>query len=242
VKQRSLSRFKEDSMAVQALAGSFPTLSSGGFPKSPVSTRAFELDGQKAGNARHQTAVLMQSLQADGFRLQMQSSDGDTVSVSLDQLQLQKTMMITRGDNLTEEDWNRLVADAKDQFASLRESLLRAFLKSMGQDIPQKTDVTDQAGDDTQIAEVPEYWNAENTSQRIVDFALSFAGGYSGTNDEFVKTIKAAIDEGFKQAGDMLGNLPTPVQNLVNATHDLVMKKIDQWLSDKTAATLDANA
>jgi hypothetical protein len=89
-----------------------------------------------------------------------------------------------------------------------------------------------------EIPGLPEYWNAENTSQRIVDFALSFAGMFKGTDDEFVSMIKDAIEKGFSQAKDILGDLPDPVGKLVEKTHALVMDKIDKWASDRAAAEI----
>jgi hypothetical protein len=86
---------------------------------------------------------------------------------------------------------------------------------------------------DTEV-KIPEYWNAENTSQRIVDFATSFFDAFKGKGEEFLSKIKAAVEEGFKQAKDILGgNLPDVASKLVNDTHDLVMAKFDKWAQEK---------
>lgn len=76
---------------------------------------------------------------------------------------------------------------------------------------------------------VPEYWNAENTSDRIVAFATSFAG-VSGNDPEFAETMVNAVAEGFRQAGEILGNLPGKAGKLNRDTHDMVFEKLDNWL------------
>lgn len=104
---------------------------------------------------------------------------------------------------------------------------------------------------DTEVPEVPEYWNAENTSQRIVDFALSFQSAFEGEGSEFQERIVDAIKEGYKQAKEMLGDLPGPAAKLFNDTYELTMEKLDQHfgkdqnnevanqLLDQQAHTLD---
>lgn len=87
-------------------------------------------------------------------------------------------------------------------------------------------------------AEVPEFWNAENTSQRIVDFAMSFrslAGELS--DEEYMNDIRQAIQQGFKLAKEDLGNLPGPVGKLFNDTYNLTMEKLDRYLSEQNSST-----
>jgi hypothetical protein len=109
----------------------------------------------------------------------------------------------------------------------MKEALIKAFIESQG-GIFEPANPAARI-DKTQQLEVPEYWNAENTSQRIVDFAVQFLGAFEGTGGEFLDVIKGAIDEGFKQARDLLGELPDQVGALVNDTHELVMQKLDTW-------------
>jgi hypothetical protein len=73
-----------------------------------------------------------------------------------------------------------------------------------------------------------EYWNAENTSQRIVDFALAFAPAH-GDDPEFMKKIKAAIKKGFNEAIGALGKLPDATKSLTDDTYNLIMKKLDAY-------------
>lgn len=76
---------------------------------------------------------------------------------------------------------------------------------------------------------VPEYWNAENTSDRIVAFATSFAGIF-GDDPEFAETIVNAVAEGFSQADSILGELPGKAGKLNRDTRDKVFEKLDIWL------------
>jgi len=76
-------------------------------------------------------------------------------------------------------------------------------------------------------------WGADATSQRIVDFALAFRGQAKGMSDEdFIKKIKGAIDEGFKQARGDVGDVPGPTGQLVNDTYKATMDKLDKALKD----------
>ncbi len=61
----------------------------------------------------------------------------------------------------------------------------------------------------------------EAMSNRIVDFAKALAGGDSSK----IGMLRGAIEEGFRQAGEMLGGLP----EVSKRTYDLVMSKLDAW-------------
>ncbi|HON12136.1 MAG TPA: DUF5610 domain-containing protein, partial [Chitinispirillaceae bacterium] len=87
--------------------------------------------------------------------------------------------------------------------------------------------------------EVPEYWNAENTSQRIVDFATSFFDSFKGAGIDFLNTIKAAIEKGFSEARGMLGAVPKSVSDLTDRTYELVMEKLDKWAVEKGILTTE---
>lgn len=88
---------------------------------------------------------------------------------------------------------------------------------------------------------VPEYWNAENTSDRIVNFATSFAGIF-GNDPEFAETMVNAVAEGFRQAGDILGSLPGKAGKLNRDTHDMVFEKLGNWLEAWKAGAYNEQA
>jgi hypothetical protein len=91
-------------------------------------------------------------------------------------------------------------------------------------------------GDKTKAADVPEYWNAENTSQRIVDFAMSFRGlAPELTDEEYIEQVRKAVELGYKLAKRDLGDLPGPSAKLFNDTYGLTMKKFDDLVEQAKA-------
>jgi hypothetical protein len=87
-------------------------------------------------------------------------------------------------------------------------------------------------GKNVKAAAVPEYWNAENTSQRIVDFAMSFRKLAPELSDEeYIKQMRGAVELGYKLAKKDLGGLPGPSAKLFNDTYSLTMKKFDDILA-----------
>lgn len=86
-------------------------------------------------------------------------------------------------------------------------------------------------------AQVPEYWNAENTSDRIVHFATQMAEICGLDPAEFAEKITQAVGLGFDQANAETGPLPGAAGKLNRDTRDLVFSKLSKWLEDrKTAA------
>ena len=66
------------------------------------------------------------------------------------------------------------------------------------------------------------YWGVEQTSDRIVQFALSL----SGNDPDRLEELKASIDEGFRLASEALGgNLP----DISMKTYDAVLEKLNAW-------------
>jgi len=85
-----------------------------------------------------------------------------------------------------------------------------------------------------QEASVPEYWNAENTSQRIVDFATSFYEGSGQDVKEFGDKIVQAVKQGFEDANKILGNLPGAAGELTSNTQELTLEKLDRWIAENS--------
>jgi|GEM_PF-3080041 len=78
-----------------------------------------------------------------------------------------------------------------------------------------------------------DYWSAENTSERIVNFAMQFAGLSGEEDDGFAAKIKDAIELGFAQAMAVTGPLPGAAGKLTHDTHQLTFEKLaerlEQW-------------
>ena len=62
---------------------------------------------------------------------------------------------------------------------------------------------------------------AESVSDRIVQFAMAISGG----DKTKISLLKDAIDRGFNQVKNMLGQLP----EVSLKTYDLIMEKLSQW-------------
>jgi len=83
--------------------------------------------------------------------------------------------------------------------------------------------------ENTKAADVPEYWNAEKTSQRIVDFAMSFRSLAPELSDEeYIAQVRSAVERGYKLAKKDVGSLPGPSAKLFNDTYSSTMKKFDE--------------
>jgi hypothetical protein len=195
--------------------------------------------GQKGLPARPVKNVhLTAQLEAESFvdqkiAMEFTSKDGDKVTFSMESLQYRKTMLQVDAEG-SPEDMQKIVDYIKKEYTSMREELQKAFIKSIGGSVDDTSSI-DEAGK-TDTLNIPEYWNAENTSQRIVDFAVSFFNAFKGSGEEFLNIIKGAIEKGFGEAADMLGDLPDAVQGLVNDTHRLVMEKLDAWAQSQGIA------
>lgn len=71
------------------------------------------------------------------------------------------------------------------------------------------------------------YFGVEQTSDRIVDFAIGIAGG----DPTRIDAIKAGVEQGFNEAKDAFGGwLP----DISYDTYDAVMDKLDAWESDSS--------
>ena len=95
-----------------------------------------------------------------------------------------------------------------------------------------RSDILYATEDPGAVAEVPEYWNADNTSQRIVDFAMSFFDVSDMDKKEYILKVRDAVVEGYEQAKDMLGVMPDGSANLFNDTYSLTMEKFDKLLEE----------
>jgi hypothetical protein len=186
--------------------------------------------GRNSGLPGQQSSVsakmVSEYYSSQSISVEYTSKDGDTVSFSMESVKYAKASMDLSATG-NKDDMKALVDYIKDNFDKMRKEMIRGFLKSAGIDVPENEDAAKVDG--TETLQIPEEWNAENTSQRIVDFAVSFFDAFKGAGDEFLSTIKDAVEEGFKQARDMLGELPGQVSNLIDDTYKLVMEKLDAW-------------
>ena len=72
------------------------------------------------------------------------------------------------------------------------------------------------------------YWGVKQTSERIIDFATALTGG----DPDKVEEMRAAFQQGFKQAEETWGG---ELPEISQQTYDAVMKKFDELAGITTA-------
>lgn len=71
------------------------------------------------------------------------------------------------------------------------------------------------------------YFGVEQTSDRIVEFAIGVSGGDPARIDAIRAGVEQGFNEAFKAFGDWLPDISYD-------TYDAVMEKLDAWVSDTT--------
>lgn len=130
-----------------------------------------------------------------------------------------------------EKTIQRLKEESERTYNSLRE-MVRQLLERQGMtlkdlDDPEKIVKVDEEARLEAQAMIAEEGplSPEAVSDRIVEFAKAIS---DGDKDKF-DTLKAAIEEGFKQAADVLGG---ELPEISQRTYDLVMEKLDKWVEE----------
>jgi predicted porin len=137
------------------------------------------------------------------------------------------------GDKNGKLNTNGLASYVKEQFANLRDELKTGF-KDRFDEITLKKENESKPG-----FSVPEYWNSENTSQRIFEFSISFSAQFNGSDQEYLSKVKSAIEKGFNQAKQVMGKLPDAITDLTDETYKLVMEKLESWISERDSEDLE---
>lgn len=86
---------------------------------------------------------------------------------------------------------------------------------------------------ETDIDNSANYWSAEATAERIVNFAKEISGGDTSKYE----TLKKAIQKGFDKAISLFDKTPEISQK----TFDLAMKGLDSWAKSKETASSERN-
>ncbi len=91
------------------------------------------------------------------------------------------------------------------------------------------------------LADLQDYFSPARTAERILDVALSFfglseafkkGGNTEDARKQYAEFIGGAIDEGFRQARQVLGEVPEFVDTGVNDTHRRVFAGLDAFVTD----------
>jgi len=165
------------------------------------------------------------SYSSDSMLLEYMNKDGDSVTLRMEHVEYQEAMLAAGGD-ADAGYWKDVVEKITDEFLTMKENIIRKVLASLegeegGGEVEQ--------AEPKEIEGLPEYWNAENTSQRIVDFATSFYGLTQCGGKEYYDMMRGAIEQGYTQAMGMLGEMPDEVSNLSKRTYELALQKLEAW-------------
>ncbi|MGL1903083.1 MAG: hypothetical protein OCC49_13165 [Fibrobacterales bacterium] len=174
------------------------------------------------------------------------SKDGDSFEMSYSKTTIDST--ISKGNQLDPRAAQLLNGFNIDDFQEKIKSDLLEMVFESNKKAQEETnesllakygsDVIYEVSEDVEAAEVPEFWNAENTAQRLVDFAMSFKG-VAGIEDdvEYITEIRDAVEEGFRQAKGIIGTVDDSTHRLYNDTFELTMKKFDDLLAEASGPT-----
>jgi hypothetical protein len=188
-------------------------------------------------NPKHQTAseekTQEQAIRSDRFSLNMEISVGTynrngavqgvngqkntgALTYQSMKLEVQKqsfALLMGRMDEEKEKDpLQRLLAYASELAGTNEDPLgLGAYFAANPQDL-----------ETVQRGEIPDYFNVENTGQRILDIWM---GGIQpgSDNTQFVENAKAMINQAYDEISGMLGGLP----GIVEETRDWIMQQLD---------------
>lgn len=123
--------------------------------------------------------------------------------------------------------------EAQDQYSLLR-GLVTSMLKEQGIDFKvangdEEIDISSISQQEaTELIADDGYFGVDQTSDRIVDFAIAMAGGDPTRLD----AIKEGVERGFNEALDAFGGwLP----DISYDTYDTVMNKLDTWADDNSS-------
>lgn len=99
----------------------------------------------------------------------------------------------------------------------------------------------EELSEQDQLTQLQEYFSPQNTARRILDVATSFFGvsetGQGEGNTEqarrkFADFIGSAINEGFRQARGILGELPEDINAGIDKTHSLVFAGLEDFVKN----------
>ena len=132
-------------------------------------------------------------------------------------------------------------ADESGDGDSLREALARFGKLSGNADDPLGLgDYFTAHPDDwaqVQAGEIPDYFNVENTGQRILDIWMRGVDG-QGDVAAWAENTKALIGQAYDEVSGMVGGLP----DIVQQTRDYIMNQLDAYVERQTQGGAEAVA
>ena len=168
--------------------------------------------------------------QGNKAEVKQQNVDQSTAAVYEKQEQSAEPKKVNQRDSATIE---RLLAEAEKRAQSLRDLVQRMLLKQ-GETVTEATDIygllregkleidpETRAQPQKDIAE-DGYWGVEQTSERLVSFAIALTGGDPDKADVMIGAVKKGFEEATQAWG---GELPEISRRTLEAT----IKKLEAW-------------
>ncbi len=174
-------------------------------------------------NNKHLQQVGTQGLITDEKPNNANTSVSDTVTISH-----RTESMATYSSSLT------IDKDIKGDGFDLLRGLVLNILKEQGIDFKiatgdQDIDISQLTPEDAQALIADDgYFGVEQTSDRIVDFAIGMAGG----DPSRLAKIKEGVDKGFNEALEAFGGT---LPEISYKTYDAVMEKLDAWAENASS-------
>ncbi len=166
---------------------------------------------------KHNNKNLERLVEKQKSNLNKPTTDSDSVTIGS-----QKEVSPTYSSSLTIDTGN-----VEDQYNLLR-GLVMNMLKEQGIDFKvangdQEVDISNISQEEaTALIAEDGYFGVEQTSDRIVDFAI----GVAGDDPSRLAAIKEGVEQGFNEALEAFGGwLP----DISYDTYDAVMNKLDAW-------------
>lgn len=167
-----------------------------------------------------------QGLEISGGRQQSLKASSESFSYSSD-----KVTLSYRIESVELYDSNMTLQTGQQDGFDLLRGLVRSIFETQGIDLTIPTGdgelKLDEISQEEAAGLVSEdgYFGIEQTSDRIVDFAIGVAGG----DPTRIDAIKAGVEQGFNEALEAFGGwLP----DISYDTYDAVMDKLDTWVDE----------
>jgi hypothetical protein len=145
----------------------------------------------------------------------------------------EKTSTTKKTNQRDQATIDRLLAETEENAQKLR-NLVEKMLLKQGETIDKSTDIYGllreglvQVDDETRLQAqkdiaVDGYWGVEQTSERLLSFAMALAGGDPSKADIMIKAVKKGFEEAEKAWG---GELP----QISRDTLDRTINKLESW-------------
>ncbi len=193
-----------------------------------------------AGRPRYEYSTYGYTYQKEELYVKYQSKDGDVLELSYSSEKYAEYAAKVEGEGSPfEGERSKFFEKVQDFIDKQEQKLLDIIFKTLNGE-PREGLLSLVNPDDVSEADpaeelgIPEYWNAENTSQRIVDFATSFFEVSGMSAEEFGEVAMGAIKKGIEMANEVLGELPGAVGRLIDQTQDMTIDKMQQWINEHT--------